>query len=47
MKPRIAIPEPCSQEYDAQYSQRSLQPYLRAVETAGGEAVVIPLGADA
>jgi putative glutamine amidotransferase len=43
MKPRIAIPEPCSQEYDAGYSQRSLQPYLRAVEAAGGEAVVIPL----
>ncbi len=44
MKPRIAIPEPCSHDYDAGYSQRSLQPYLRAVEAAGGEAVVIPLG---
>lgn len=42
MKPRIAIPEPCS--YDAEYSARSLPPYLRAVEAAGGEAVVIPLG---
>jgi putative glutamine amidotransferase len=42
MKPRIAIPEPCS--YDAEYSARSLPPYLRAVEAAGGEPVVIPLG---
>jgi len=41
MKPRIAIPEPCS--YDAEYSARSLPPYLRAVEAAGGEPVVIPL----
>ena|SRR5215472_12392489 len=42
MKPRIAIPEPCS--YDAEYSARSLPPYLRAVEAAGGDPVVIPLG---
>lgn len=42
MKPRIAIPEPCS--YDAAYSARSLPPYLRAVEAAGGDPVVIPLG---
>lgn len=42
MKPRIAIPEPCS--FDAEYSARSLPPYLRAVEAAGGEPIVIPLG---
>ncbi|MGB9123317.1 MAG: gamma-glutamyl-gamma-aminobutyrate hydrolase family protein [Candidatus Angelobacter sp.] len=41
MKPRIAIPEPCS--YDAEYSGRALPPYLRAIEAAGGEPVVIPL----
>ncbi len=41
-RPRIAIPEPCS--FDAAYSERSLPPYLRAVEAAGGEPVVIPLG---
>jgi len=41
-KPRIAIPEPCS--YDPEYSGRALPPYLRAVEAAGGEAVVVPLG---
>jgi putative glutamine amidotransferase len=40
-KPRIAIPEPCS--YDAEYSTRALPPYLRAIEAAGGEPVVIPL----
>jgi putative glutamine amidotransferase len=40
-KPRIAIPEPCS--YDAEYSGRALPPYLRAIEAAGGEPVVIPL----
>jgi putative glutamine amidotransferase len=44
MKPRIAIPEPCSAGYDAEYRGRSLPPYLHAVEAAGGEAVVIPLG---
>jgi putative glutamine amidotransferase len=42
VKPRIAIPEPCS--YDGEYSARSLPPYVRAVEAAGGEPVVIPLG---
>ena len=41
MKPKIAIPEPCS--YDAEYSGRALPAYLRAVEAAGGEPVVIPL----
>src|SRR5580704_14979240 len=41
MKARIAIPEPCS--YDLEYSGRALPPYLRAVEFAGGEPVVIPL----
>jgi putative glutamine amidotransferase len=41
MKPRIAIPEPCS--YDPEYSNRALPPYLRGIEEAGGEAVVIPL----
>jgi len=40
-RPRIAIPEPCS--YDLEYSTRALPPYLRAVEAAGGEPVVIPL----
>jgi len=41
-KPRIAIPEPSGN--DPAYSARSLTPYLRAVESAGGEPVVIPLG---
>jgi len=41
MKPRIAIPEPCS--YDRDYSNRALPPYLNAVESCGGDAVVIPL----
>lgn len=41
-RPRIAIPEPCSR--DAVYSGRSLPRYVRAVEAAGGAAVVIPLG---
>lgn len=41
VKPQIAIPEPCS--YDAEYSNRALPPYVRAVEACGGEAVVIPL----
>ena len=40
-RPKIAIPEPCS--YDPEYSGRALPPYLRAVEAAGGEPVVIPL----
>lgn len=42
MKPRIAIPEPCS--YDKAYSDRSIKPYVEAVEAAGGEPVLIPLG---
>ncbi len=41
MKPRIAIPEPCS--YDLEYSGRALPTYLQAVEAAGGEPVLIPL----
>ena len=41
MKPRIAIPEPCS--YDLEYSGRALPAYLRAVAVAGGEPVIIPL----
>jgi putative glutamine amidotransferase len=40
-RPRIAIPEPCS--YDLEYSGRALPAYLRAVEAAGGEPLVIPL----
>jgi putative glutamine amidotransferase len=40
-RPRIALPEPCS--YDLEYSNRALPAYLRAVEAAGGEPVVIPL----
>jgi putative glutamine amidotransferase len=41
VKPRIAIPEPCS--YDLEYSGRAMPAYLRAVEAAGGEPVVVPL----
>src|SRR5215470_651876 len=41
MKPRIAVPEPCS--YDREYSSRALPPYLRAIENSGGEPVVISL----
>src|SRR5215470_5596626 len=41
MKPRIAIPEPCS--YDKEYSSRALPPYLKAIEKFGGEPVVIAL----
>jgi putative glutamine amidotransferase len=41
MKPKIAIPEPCS--YDPAYSDRALPPYIDAVESAGGQAVVISL----
>jgi putative glutamine amidotransferase len=40
-RPRIAIPEPCS--YDLEYSGRALPAYVRAVQAAGGEAIVIPL----
>lgn len=42
MKPRIAIPEPCS--YDREYSQSAFPAYLRAIEACGGEPVVISLG---
>jgi putative glutamine amidotransferase len=42
MKPKIAIPEPCS--YDREYSSRALPPYLSALEMAGAEPVVIGLG---
>ena len=42
MKPRIAIPVPHS---NAEYAQRVLPDYERAVEAAGGEPVVIPLDA--
>jgi putative glutamine amidotransferase len=41
MKPLIAIPEPCS--YDKEYSGRAYPPYLRAIETAGGEPRIISL----
>ena len=44
MKPRIAVPEPCS--YDSEYSSRALPPYLRAIENSGGEPVVISLNSD-
>jgi putative glutamine amidotransferase len=39
--PRVAIPQPTST--DAEYNQRSLPQYIRAVEAAGGVAVPIPL----
>ena len=42
MRPRIAIPVPHS---NAEYAQRVLPDYKRAVEAAGGEPVVIPLDA--
>ena len=41
MKPRIAIPVPHSGKPD--YAQRSLPQYVRAVEQAGGEPVVVQL----
>ena len=41
MRPRIAIPEPCS--YDRHYSDRALPPYVKAVADCGGDPVVIPL----
>jgi putative glutamine amidotransferase len=40
MKPRIAIPVPHS---EAEYADRALPPYLRAIEEAGGEPVVVRL----
>jgi putative glutamine amidotransferase len=41
MAPRIAIPEPTSDE--PEYNQRSLPQYVAAVEAAGAEPVVISL----
>jgi putative glutamine amidotransferase len=41
MPPRIAIPEPTSDE--PEYNQRSLPQYIAAVEAAGAEPVVISL----
>jgi putative glutamine amidotransferase len=41
MPPRIAIPEPTSDE--PEYNQRSLPQYVAAVEAAGAEPVVISL----
>lgn len=43
MKPRIAIPEPCS--YDKEYSQRAFSAYLKALEASGADPVVIALDA--
>jgi len=40
VKPKIAIPQPCA--YDPAYTERALPPYLRAVESCGGEPVIIP-----
>ncbi len=42
MRPRIAIPVPHS---SAEYAERVLPDYEKAVEAAGGEPVVIPLDA--
>jgi putative glutamine amidotransferase len=42
MKPRIAIPLPHSG--DAEYADRAIPQYERAVELSGGEPVRIPLG---
>jgi putative glutamine amidotransferase len=41
VKPKIALPEPCS--YDRDYNDRALTPYIEAVQDAGGEAVVVSL----
>lgn len=41
MKPRIAIPEPCS--YDRDYTSRALPHYLKAIEECGGDPVVVNL----
>ncbi len=40
MRPRIAIPVPHSEQA---YAQRSIPPYLKAIESAGGDPVVIKL----
>jgi putative glutamine amidotransferase len=42
MPPRIAIPMPHS--FDAEYAERAIPQYERAVELAGGEAVRVGLG---
>ena len=41
MPPRIAIPEPTSDE--PEYNQRSLPQYVAAVKAAGAEPVIVPL----
>ncbi len=41
MSVRIAIPEPTSS--DTEYNQRSLPPYLTALQAAGATPIVIPL----
>lgn len=41
MSIHIAIPEPTSS--DTGYNQRSLPPYLAAIHSAGGTAVIVPL----
>ncbi len=41
MQPRVAIPMPHSG--DAEYAERSIPQYERAIELAGGEPVCIPL----
>jgi len=43
MKPLIAIPEPCS--YDKEYSARAFQPYLKAIDSCGGQPAPISLDA--
>ena len=43
MPVRIAIPEPTST--DAEYNQRALPQYVKALEAAGAEPVVVPLSA--
>lgn len=43
MSVRIAIPEPTSS--DAEYNQRALPQYVKALEAVGAEAVVVPLSA--
>ena len=40
MSVRIAIPEP---SIDSEYNQRSLPPYLAALQSAGATAIVVPL----
>ncbi len=40
MRPRIAIPVPHSQ---ADYANRAIPPYLKSIESAGGEPVIVSL----